>query len=121
MVKIGTVDIEQKERMFLNRKVKIRALTFAAKSTLKNFREGKHTALGMNYKLVQRYVEANKETMFANAKKIQINVLTPQGWRAGVPFKPSDTIKWFNQMDAYSEEFDVTTVFAVQILKINDK
>lgn len=115
--KISGHEMEIVTKDLINSKTKIKSTMITAKSTAKNLREGKNAVSSLNYDEVKQFIEDNKELFFKSKRKAQINVFTPNGWRAGRMFSPDQKIDWFSVVDAYKgEEFEITEVFAIQIL-----
>jgi hypothetical protein len=93
-------------------------VTVTAKQTMKNMDEGKNEVVSLDYEEMKKYIEEHKKTLFGNAKRIQINVFTEKGWRAGYKFNNNEDIDWFSvtRIDGYKQSREIDTIYAVQIL-----
>jgi hypothetical protein len=76
----------------------------------------------INYFLMQKYIKDNKKALFDKYKRIQIDILTPTGWRAGHVFESNGEIDFYSSAKEYIEKVgDVMTIYAVQILLFDKK
>ena len=71
----------------------------------------------LDYKKVQEFVEKNRETLFKNATRIKINVLTDIGWRGHQFFGKDEDIIWYDSAIQYADDDGVIeNILMVQIL-----
>lgn len=98
---------------------KIKTRTITTKKTRDGIKENQDASEmdPLNYVKIQKWVSANKAKFFDDHKKAQINILTSKGWRAGNVFDTDGIVSWYSAKQQYAETmYDITTVYAVQIL-----
>lgn len=118
MKKIGSIDgkeLYEVKNNIPNTVFKSRFI--ALKQTFVDLRDKKEAkkTMKMDYGRLEDFLNMNKNNLFADNKRYQINLLTDVGWRAGKAFNGGN----FDLYDptVFYDEVALESVFAIQILE----
>ncbi|MDP2061104.1 MAG: hypothetical protein Q8J97_15275, partial [Flavobacteriaceae bacterium] len=95
----------------------IKVTTIMTKKQKENIEKSTDHADGMNYKLVQEYVDKHKKTLIQDlSKPHQFNVLTIQGWRCGNDFK-NYNYDFYDPNIKYNDDDHLLVIYGFQIIE----
>ena len=117
-MQIGDQDIYMSNIKPWKKNPKIKSIAIMSMKTKKALDSGKDVthADPMDYQEVKNMIEAHKDTIFKNATKFQINVLTPVGWRSGNRFSNKNEIDWVDWATYNDRDDDIEEIYAIEIL-----